>query len=678
VLVKVDPSAGPAGRADVGRALGTGNGRALAAGWRAYALPAAVSVPEARALLDDAPAVSVQLDQPLHATALPDDPYLGSQWALSAIHAPLGWDASAAAQPVTVAVVDEGVDTSQPDLAGRMWHNPGEIPGNGVDDDHNGYVDDADGWDFADGTSQVYSPADGDDHGTHVAGTIAARRDNGVGVAGVADNARIMPVKFLKPDGGLTSDAIAAIGYAVANGARVINASWGGPAYSPALCDAIRQAGDAGVTVVVAAGNDGQDNDATPDWPANCPSSNVISVAATDQGDGLAWYSNRGATTVDVGAPGTDILSTLPGGQYGLKSGTSMAAPHVSGIAAVLEGMRPDLQPWQVRAAIMDGGVADPALQGVTVSGRRADLAGALGAIGAAVAADATPPDPFALVAPADGLGTTLTRPVFRWAAAADGQSGVAGYRVVVDGRVVASTGPATTQAAPAADLAEGAHRWWVVARDGAGNERASASRGIVIDRTAPSAPVLAAPGASAAVRGPAVELRWRASSDAASGVAGYRVLIDGTAVAAAPATATSARVSLTPGRHAWQVVAADAVGNQAASATRPVTVLRPAGALRPSALLPLAVSVPTRMRSGARPRVTVRLHAPGRVTFTLRRAGRRAVLARSTSRLRAGSHRVTLPARFAARMRAPRAYVIVSRGAGMTATSRVTVLRRR
>jgi subtilase family protein len=457
----------------------------------------------------------------------------------------------------------------------------------------------------------------------------------------------------------------------------VINASWGGPGYSPTLCDAIGQAGDAGVTVVVAAGNDGQDNDATPDWPANCPSSNIIAVAATDPGDGLAWYSNRGATTVDVGAPGTDVLSTLPGGQYGQMSGTSMAAPHVSGIAAVLKGMQPGLQPWQVRAAIMDGGAVDPALQGVTVSGRRADLAGALGAVGTGMAPDTTPPEPFAASAPADGFGTTLARPTFRWAPAGDGQSGVAGYRVLLDGRTIASVGPTTTTYTPAADLAEGVHRWWVVARDGAGNERASASRGLVIDHTAPTAPVLTSPGDSAGVRGPSVELRWRPATDAASGVAGYRILVDGTATAAAPAAAAAARVAMTPGRHTWQVVAADGVGNQAASAIRSVVVLKAVVPLRPSALLPLAVSVPTRMVSGTRPRIRVRLTAPARVRFTVHRSGKRAILAVATSRLRAGSHRITLPARFAAKMRAPRAYVITARGAGMSTATRVLVVRR-
>ena len=233
VLVRVDPGAGPDARADVGAALAADSSRPLMAGWAAYELPGRVTLAQARERLSDEPAAdAVALDQRLRAFEVPNDPlYAEHQWPLRTIEAPAGWDASAGAAQVVVAVIDTGVNTSHPDLDARIWRNTGETAGNGIDDDGNGYVDDVNGWNFTGagaGNNQLYDPADGDSHGTHVAGTIAARRGNSYGVAGIADNARVMPLKFLTADGGSTSDAISAIQYAVAKGAKVINASWGG------------------------------------------------------------------------------------------------------------------------------------------------------------------------------------------------------------------------------------------------------------------------------------------------------------------------------------------------------------------------------------------------------------------------------------------------------------------
>lgn len=257
----------------------------------------------------------------------------------------------APAEPVLVAVTDSGVDVRHDDLAGAIWINPDEVPANGVDDDRNGYVDDVNGWDFVDNDASVYDDPVIDGHGTHVAGTIGATRDNRVGIAGVTSQVRLMPLKFIGPDGGSTSDAIRAIAYAADKGAGVINASWGGPEDSQALRDAIAASG---AVVVAAAGNDGVNNDVDPDFPASYGLSNLLSVAAVGNTGELAGFSNVGATSVDLGAPGVDVLSTFPDNSYAYLNGTSMAAPHVSGVAALVRSVRPDLDPEQVVALILD------------------------------------------------------------------------------------------------------------------------------------------------------------------------------------------------------------------------------------------------------------------------------------------------------------------------------------
>ena len=572
VLVKID-EASAAQRADVGQALGTGAGRRLMAGWRAYRVPEAVTLSEARRLLEDRGAAAVQLDMPVQPLTLSNDPHVDLQWPLARIDAAAGWPTAAGAAPVTVAVLDTGVQIGHPDLAARLWTNPGETPGNGIDDDGNGLVDDVHGWNFADRNAELYAVADGDEHGTHVAGTIAATRNNSIGVAGVADNARIMALKFLKPDGGYVSDAITAIDYAVANGARVINASWAAGGYSGALCDAIASAGDQGALFVAAAGNDGTNNDDIARWPANCPAPSLVSVAATTSSNELASFSNQGAVQVDLGAPGESVLSTVPDG-YGYMSGTSMAAPHVSGIAAAVLGLQPGLAPRQAAAAVIFGGDALSALATTTASGRRANLAGALEGASSEPDPDATPPEAFTALAPSDGEAIASPAPTFRWTTASDSQSGVAGYRLIVDGATVATAAAGSTSATPGAPLVEGMRVWKVVAFDGAGNERSTDARALVVDRTAPTGPTLSSPTAGAQARGPIVGLTWSPSHDAGSGVASYRVVVDGLAVAHAGPADRSARVSLTRGAHVWQVVAVDAAGNEGVGPARALTVI--------------------------------------------------------------------------------------------------------
>ncbi len=301
----------------------------------------------------------------------PNDTRFSSQWGLSNrsgidIGATGAWSVTTGSPSTIVAVIDSGIDTTHPDLAANLWTNPNEIPGNGIDDDRDGLVDDVNGWNYVTNTGDV---TDDNGHGTHVSGTIAATGNNNLGVSGVAWTAKIMALKFLDSQGdGDTENAVTAIYYAVAHGARVINASWGGSDYSQALHDAIRYAGNKGVVFVTASGNESVNNDTTPSYPANDRLANQISVAAIDRFGRLADYSNFGARTVDLAAPGTDVLSTVPGG-YDTYSGTSMAAPFVSGVVALLVGLHPEYTSSQLVSRVVKNVTPLASLVGKTVSG---------------------------------------------------------------------------------------------------------------------------------------------------------------------------------------------------------------------------------------------------------------------------------------------------------------------
>ncbi|WP_017716773.1 S8 family serine peptidase, partial [Kamptonema formosum] len=320
----------------------------------------------------------------------PNDPGYPQLWGLNNtgqsggtpdadIDAPEAWDIQKGNPNLVIGVIDTGVDYNHPDLVGNIWQNPGEIAGNGIDDDKNGYIDDTRGWDFAYNDN---NPMDGQGHGTHVSGTIAGKGNNGVGVTGVAWNAKIMPIKFLDDTGsGLISNAILAINYATAQGVKLTNNSWGGGDYSQALYDAINTAGQQGSLFIAAAGNSGLNTDTTPNYPSSYNLSNIISVASTTRTDGLSSFSNYGATTVDLGAPGSDIYSSIPGGGYDYKSGTSMAAPHVTGAAALLWSQNPTWTAQQIKDRLMQ--TTDPisALAGKSVSGGRLNINKALDSV---------------------------------------------------------------------------------------------------------------------------------------------------------------------------------------------------------------------------------------------------------------------------------------------------------
>ena len=269
------------------------------------------------------------------ADTFPNDDRIGNLWGLhntgqnggsldADIDAPEAWDLQTGSGEIVIGVIDSGIDYTHPDLANNIWTNPGEIPGNGIDDDENGYIDDVHGWDFVDDDPD---PMDGNGHGTHVAGTIAAAGNNEIGISGVSWNANLMALRFLNNSGnGLSYHALLALEYATMMGADITNNSWIGESYSGAAQFAINQASNAGSLYVACAGNDRKDNDITPTYPASYLGNNVITVAATTNTDALSSFSNYGANSVDLGAPGSGILSTKTGGGYTTKSGTSMAA----------------------------------------------------------------------------------------------------------------------------------------------------------------------------------------------------------------------------------------------------------------------------------------------------------------------------------------------------------------
>ncbi len=263
----------------------------------------------------------------------PNDPMYPELWGMDAIQAREGWGIATDSRKVIIAVVDTGIDYLHEDLRENMWVNPGEVAGNGIDDDGNGFVDDVYGYDFGDDDPDIM---DNHGHGTHVAGILGGRGDNGIGVAGVSWKADIMGVKVRDRYGYIYYDALVeGIAYAVEMGASVINLSLGGSWYNESLKNAISIAEDNGVVVVVAAGNSGRNTDALPYYPSCLLNGNILSVAASDAKNDSAYFSNFGERSVDIAAPGTSILSCLPSGQYGYLSGTSMASPHVAGAVAL-------------------------------------------------------------------------------------------------------------------------------------------------------------------------------------------------------------------------------------------------------------------------------------------------------------------------------------------------------
>ena len=321
----------------------------------------------------------------------PNDPQFEQQWALNNvgqdggkkradIDALKAWLKTRGSDKVVVAVLDTGVDYTHSDLVTNMWIRPDSVPE--YADDELGSFDDIHGFDA---DTNAADPMDDNGHGTHCAGIIGAEGDNGVGIAGINWNVKIMPLKFLGRGGfGTTKNAIEAINYAIDRkkhgvNIRVINASWGSTQYSRALEDAIRAAGEEGILFVAAAGNNGTDNDKRAHYPSNYNLPNVISVAAVDRTDSLTSFSNFGAKTVHIAAPGRDILSTWLGDAFRDASGTSMAAPQVSGVAGLILASEPRISVAKLRERLLGSVDKIPSLDGKVSSGGRLNAAKALG-----------------------------------------------------------------------------------------------------------------------------------------------------------------------------------------------------------------------------------------------------------------------------------------------------------
>lgn len=288
----------------------------------------------------------------------------------SDINAQKAWGITRGNKKVVIAVIDTGIDYNHPDLKENMWVNTKEIPGNGIDDDNNGYIDDVYGWNAA---SDNGNPMDGNAHGTHCAGTIGAKH-NSIGVAGVMNDVTLMAVKFLTDSGsGSLADAVEAIDYATKQNVDIMSNSWGGGGFSQTLEDAIKAAKAKGILFVAAAGNDGTNNDSSPHYPSNYQVDNVVSVASHTVSNTLSSFSCYGKRTVHVAAPGSNILSTTPGNSYKVFSGTSMATPHVSGVLGlyVAQNGRQDVK--AVRDRLMATSVPSQAYRKTVMAGGRVD-----------------------------------------------------------------------------------------------------------------------------------------------------------------------------------------------------------------------------------------------------------------------------------------------------------------
>ncbi len=320
-------------------------------------------------------------------TTGPDAEY-GKQWGMADIGVKEAWQMTSTkgSPDMIVAVIDTGVDYTHEELAENMWRNPGESGNgkeiNGVDDDGNGFVDDVVGWDFAGKDNKPYDITSGfmgnPGHGTHCAGNVAARSDNGKGIVGVAPNVKIMAMRFISEKGsGTSEDAVLAIKYAVDNGAKILSNSWGSEGDDgdgQIVKDAIQYALDRGVLFVAAAGNGhngvgyNNDTDPKPAYPASYDHDNIISVAAIDRNNRLGSFSNWGLKTVDIAAPGVDVYSSIPKNKYMNMPGTSMSCPHVAGAAALYWSHNPGKSWLEVKEAILSSAVAIPVLKGKAVS----------------------------------------------------------------------------------------------------------------------------------------------------------------------------------------------------------------------------------------------------------------------------------------------------------------------
>lgn len=466
----------------------------------------------------------------LHAYDTPNDSYYGLLWAMNNagqsvngtagtadadIDALQAWSITTGTRDVVVGVVDTGVDYNHPDLAANVWSNPGDV--GGCAQGTHGY----------NAITRTCDPMDDNHHGSHVSGTIGAAGNNGAGVVGVNWNTSIMGLKFLDAAGaGYTSDAVAAVHFAVQAkiagvNVRALNNSWGGGGFSQALLDEINLAGANDILFVAASGNRTANVDVRPSYPCSYSASNMVCVAATTQKDGIAYFSNYGANSVHLGAPGTNIASTVPGGGYAYLDGTSMATPHVTGAAALILSApgQGNLTVSQLRSAILSS--VDPlsSLAGKTVTGGRLNVC-------KAIPNCATPTAPTVPGAPALSASSTSALVHLSWTAPSDGGSAITNYQVYrASGGVrvlLAPLGAVTTY--DDSTVANGTTYSYEVSAVNAVGEGALSNQVSVTPQiaTPPSAPQSLT---AAAAKGKGITLSWRAPASAGSSpITGYRV----------------------------------------------------------------------------------------------------------------------------------------------------------
>jgi subtilisin family serine protease len=520
-----------------------------------------------RELRQDASIEYAEPDYLLKIDAQPADNSFSKLWGLNNtgqtggtvdadIDAVEAWDVSTGSSNVVVAVIDTGIDYNHPDLAANMWTNTGEVPGDGIDNDGNGYVDDVYGINAIAGSGD---PMDDESHGTHCAGTIGAVGNNGTGVTGVNWNVKMMALKFLDSNGsGSTSDAIACIQYAITNGAHIMSNSWGGGGYSQALHDAIESAKNQGILFVTAAGNTGVNTDTFPHYPSSLDNENILSVAATDHNDQLASFSCYGAETVDIAAPGVNIYSTTPGNSYASMSGTSMAAPHAAGLAALLKAHQPSLSWQQIKTQIMN--TADPvqSLQG------KMQVAGRINALNALT--NSVPP------------GITFTNPtngsyvsgITAVTATASAESGIAKVDYYIDGAL-----KATKTSAPyrydwnTAAYGDGEHTLRAVAYDSQ-NRTADNTMNVVVNNTGQPAATILSPANEDVVAGAVL---IEASAGHVTGIARVEFYVDDALVGQDTTSPYQVIWDSTSAANGSRVLKAKAVGTDGTSGTAQISV---------------------------------------------------------------------------------------------------------
>ena len=421
------------------------------------------------------------------AAAATDDPMLPQQWALQnplAIGAPEAWTQSTG-KGVLVAVLDTGVQLDHPDLAGAIWTNPGEIAGNGRDDDSNGFVDDVHGANMFDSSANV---DDDNGHGTHVAGIVAARQNNGIGVSGVAPEATILPVKILDANMAGNTDTLArGIRYAVDKGAKILNISVNTDVATATIQGAVKYAGQQGAIVVASAGNNGRNIDLLPSYVASLTDPAVITVGALNSADKLWAQSNTGLLSVDLAAPGVQIVATTRGSGYQSRTGTSAAAPVVAGTIALLAEAREDLPMTALKSIVLASTKRDDLLATLLGGGRldagaamHKALEGRPWKTATRTAEDAVAIAP-ALKLKAKAKVRSGARVALRWTAT--GADTVTSWRVSLDRKVVATL-PATSAKLQRRIVRPGSHRWRVVGLAADGTKVVSAQRSVKVLRS--------------------------------------------------------------------------------------------------------------------------------------------------------------------------------------------------